>query len=157
MPGVAVEIQGLRDFRSGLRRAGYGWPRVLAHVNRDIARFVETGSKGATENAQQAKAARAIRGRGTQRESKIVIGGSPPFALGAFMGALQYAQFPRWVGASWQVGGPGGPFAVNPTIRENKDEIVDAYGDAFERVARAAFPDGIPARKSPIFTGTGAF
>lgn len=157
MPGVAVEIQGLKEFRSGLRKAGSGWPRVLAQVNRDIAKFVEGKSKGGTETAQQAKAAGAISGRGTQRESKIVIGNSPPFALGAFMGALQYKQFPRWVGTDWEVGGPGGPFAVNPAIRQSKDDIVDAYGDAFEYVARAAFPDGIPARKSPIFKGTGSF
>ncbi len=157
MPGVAVEIQGLREFRSGLRKAGYGWPRVLAKVNRDIAKFVEGKAQGQTMTRQQAKASSAISGRGTQRESKIVIGGSPPFALGAFMGALRYRQFPTWVGNSWEVGGPGGPFAVNPAIRENKDDIVDAYGDAFELIATKAFPDGIPARRSPIFKGVGSF
>lgn len=157
MPGVAVDIQGLTQFRSGLRKAGTGWPRVLAGVNRDVAKYIEGKSKGESMTAQQAKASGAISGRGTQREAKIVIGGSPPFALGAFMGALQYAQFPRWVGNSWEVGGAGGPFAVNPAIRESKDDIVNAYGDALETVARAAFPDGVPTRRSPIFKGTGSF
>lgn len=155
--GVAIEIKGLKEFRSGLRKAGHGWPRVLAQVNRDVARFVERKSKGSGLTAQQAKAAGAVKGRGTQREAKITIGNSPPFAIGAFMGALQYAQFPEWVGNSWDVGGAGGPYAINPAIRESKDDIVNAYGDGLEHVARAAFPDGIPARKSPIFTGAGTF
>lgn len=73
------------------------------------------------------------------------------------MGALQYAQFPTWVGNGWDVGGPGGPYAVNPAIRESLDDIVNAYGDGLEVVSRAAFPDGIPARKSPIFKGSGSF
>ena len=158
MPGVAVEIQGLRQFQAGLRKAGSGWPKVLAGVNRDIAKHIEGKAKGSyLESAQQVKAERAISGRGTTRESKIVIGGSPPFALGAFMGALQYRQFPQWVGNNWEVGGAGGPGAVNPAIRDSKEDIVDAYGDGLEAVARAAFPDGIPARKSPIFTGVGGF
>lgn len=157
MAGVGVEIEGLRQFRNGLRRAGSGWTRVLADVNKDVARHVERETKGGyLESAQQVKAEGALSGRGSTAAAKIVIGGSPPFALGAFMGALQYRQFPKWVGNTWDVGGAGGP-PPNAAIRDSKQDIVDAYGDAFEYVARAAFPDGIPARKSPIFKGSGAF
>lgn len=157
MAGVGVELKGWTSFRNGLRRAGAGWTRALALANREIGQYVAKESKANTETAQQAKASRAIRGRGAALSAKVVILDNPPFALGAFLGALQYAQFPTWVGNSWDVGGPGGPYAVNPTIRANMDNIVNAYGDAFERISTAAFPDGLPKKKSRIFTGAGSF
>ncbi len=110
-----------------------------------------------TENAQQAKASGAIVGAAESRAAKIAVRNSPPFAQGAFFGALQYPQFPAWVGNSWEVGGSGGPYAVNPAIRDSMQDIIDGYGDAFEAAASRAFPTGAPSRRSAFFEGTGSF
>ena len=156
MANLAVEIEGLADFRKDLREAGDGWPRVLRAANRKIGDYVAGKARGMTETAQQARAARAIRGSATQTAAKIAVTRSPVFAQGAFFGSLQYPQFPRWVGNSWEPGGSGGPYAVNPAIRESLDDIVDAYGDAFEVIAAKAFVDGAVSRRSAI-TASGSF
>lgn len=156
MPIGAVRIEGLADFRRDLRGAGQGWPRTLSVVNRRVANYVADKARGMTETAQQAKASRAIRGSATQSAAKIAVTRSPVFAQGAFFGALRFKQFPAWVGNSWEPGGGGGPYAVNPAIRDSLQDIVDAYGDGFEHIARVAFSDGAVSRRSAI-TAAGAF
>lgn len=155
--GGMVRLEGFAEFRRELNRAGDGWGRALRSVNKSIADGVAAKARGMTETAQQARAAGAIVGAAESRAAKIAIRNSPPFAQGAFFGALQYAQFPRWVGNSWEVGGAGGPYAVNPAIRDSMQDIIDAYGDAFEAAAAGAFPSGSPSRRSPFFEGGGAF
>lgn len=152
-----VRLEGFKEFQRALNQAGDGWGRYLRATHRAIADHVADKAKGMTDNAQQAKAAGAIVGAAESRAAKIAVRNSPPFAQGAFFGALQYKQFPAWVGNSWEVGGAGGPYAVNPAIRESKDDIVEAFGDAFEKAAARAFPSGSPVRRSSIGTGTGAF
>lgn len=156
MATLAVEIEGLKGFRRDLNRAGEGWGRVVRSTNRKIADYVADKARGMTETRQQAAASRAIRGAATTGAAKIAVTRNPVFAQGAFFGALQYPQFPAWVGNSWEPGGAGGPYAVNPAIRDALDDIVDAYGDAFERIARIAFVDGAVGRKS-VITASGAF
>lgn len=152
-----VRLEGFTEFRRALNQAGDGWGRALRAVNREIAKDVAAKARGMTETAQQAKAAAAIVGAAESNAAKIAIRNSPPFAPGAFFGALQYPQFEHWVGNSWSVGGAGGPYAVNPAIRDSMQDIIDAYGDAFEMAAARAFPDGRPVRKSSIGTSPGAF
>lgn len=162
----------LRDFRRDLRKAGAGWPKQLNRINRKVADFVASEAQGRTETAQQAKAARAIQGKGTVRQAAIRISSAPPFAAGAFFGAKQYKQFPEWVGNTWEVGGSGGPYALNPAIRDNKEKIADMYADEFMRLASVvskAFPDGITgvadagfiygdvSTRRVYMSGTGAF
>ena len=156
MPGLAVEIEGLKDFRRDLNRAGDGWGRVVRGTNRKIADYVAGKARGMTETRQQAAAAGAIRGSATTAAAKVAITRNPVFAQGAFFGALQFPQFPAWVGNSWEPGGAGGPYAVNPAIRDALDDIVDAYGDAFEHIAAIAFVDGAVDRKS-VITASGSF
>lgn len=155
--GGMVRLEGFDEFRRALNQAGDGWGRALRSVNRSIADHVANKARGMTETAQQAAAASAIVGAAESRAAKIAIRNSPPFAQGAFFGALQYPQFVPWVGASWEVGGSGGPHAVNPAIRDSMQDIVDAYGDAFEVAAARAFPTGTPAHRSAIGVRTGAF
>lgn len=101
---------------------------------------------------QQAHFAMAIRGRGTVRSARI---GVRPQAATAFWGALSrtgwYAhrryrtsssrQHPRWVGNSWDVGRPGGPYAINDAIAQNLRSIEGAYVAALDRVTARAFPN----------------
>lgn len=152
-----VRLVGFDEFRRALNQAGDGWGRALRAVNRSIADGVAAKARGMTETAQQGRAAGAIVGAAESRAAKIAIRNSPPFAQGAFFGALQFPQFPAWVGNSWEVGGAGGPYAVNPAIRDSMQDIVDGYGDAFEVAASRAFPTGTPSRRSPFSPGAGAF
>lgn len=165
--GQMVRFEGFDEFRRLLRQAEGNWDGALRESNRQIAQGIAAKARGATETAQQAAAAGAITGRGDRRGAAIGVNRSPAFAQGAFYGALQYPQFPAWVGNSWDVGGSGGPAAINPTIRDNLGEIVEAYGDAFEKICALAFPNGRPVQKSDLTLvnafgataqqGTGAF
>lgn len=165
--GQMVRFEGFKEFRRLLRQAEGNWDGALRESNRQIAQGIATKARGATETAQQARAAGAITGRGDRMGAAIGVNARPAFAQGAFYGALQYPQFPAWVGNSWDVGGSGGPAAINPTIRDNLGEIVEAYGDAFEKVCALAFPNGKPVQRSEFTLvnsfgavaqqGTGAF
>lgn len=155
-PAGMVRLEGFDEFRRALRDSGPLWDRALRSINRAIADTVAERARGMAGTAQQRKAASAIVGAAETRAAKIAIRNRPPFAQGAFFGALQYRQFPAWVGNSWEPGGAGGPYAVNPAIRDSLDDIVNAYGDAFEATAARAFPDGRPVRRSAI-TASGSF
>lgn len=160
--------EDLRLFRNALRRAGPGWTNIQKAVNKDIATYIERKAQMMGETKQQVVPSkktpvpppiRVIKGQGTIRAAKVFIPPSHPYAAGALFGGYR-PQFPEWVGNTWEVGGAGGPAAINPAIRESKDDIVQAYGDAFEYMSSVlirAFPDGLPARRSPIFKGTGSF
>ena len=51
-------------------------------------------------------------------------------------------QFLAWVGTSWTVGGPGGPYVINQTIRDHPAEIDRLVLAAPERALARAFPGG---------------
>ena len=146
--GFALRFEGFDEFRRLLRAAGDDWDGAVREANRQIGEGVAGKARGATTSAQQAKAAGAITGRGDRRGAAVAVTRDPKFAQGAFYGALQYPQFPAWVGNSWEVGGSGGPYAINPTIRDSMSDIIDAYGDAFEKICALAFPNGRPVQRS---------
>lgn len=155
-----IEIKGLKEWRRDLAKCGAGWNKMLRDLNKGIAKFVEGEAKGNWFRPVQVEAERAVRGSGTIRGAKIGVGTSPPFAQGAVWGAKQYKQFPPWVGNTWEVGGPGGPYGINMAIRENRDEITESYAEGFVYVASVvsrAFPDGIPAQKPKYLKGPGSF
>lgn len=143
-----------------MKKCGTGWTKLLAQLNRGIARFVADEAKSRWFRPVQVEAEGAVKGYGNVREAKIGVGRNPPFAQGAVWGALQYKQFPEWVGNTWEVGGAGGPYGINMAIRENKDEITESYAEGFVYLAAVisrAFPDGVPVQKPKYLKGTGAF
>ena len=156
--GIRIEFEGVDEFRRLLSAATGKWDNVLRESNRQISQGLARKMRGATETRQQARAVKAIAPRGDRRGAVIVLNKKPPFAAGAFYGALQYRQFPEWVGNSWEVGGSGGPYAINPTIRDSMSDIIDAYGDAFEKICALAFPNGRPVQRSQFtLVGAGGF
>lgn len=51
-------------------------------------------------------------------------------------------QHPEWVGNSWDVGQLGqGPYAINPAIYHELDNIDRAYLQSIDDLARRAFPN----------------
>lgn len=154
---VGVEVVGLAEFRAELKALGAEWPRALTKVHSTIARntgrlaqaFASSGTR------QQAKSAGAIKGSGTQSGAKLSVSGGPAYAAAAFWGAKrhtgwyakpQYAQvrasqFPKWVGNAWEVGGAGGPYALNDAIRQYMPELVRDYDRMIVDLAHRAFPE----------------
>lgn len=152
-PG-AVHVRGLREFQAELRAVDPKLARALTKANREIAARVAERAAGKARSAGgvQAKAADAIRGAAGQREAKIAINKGTRFAFadGAFYGAKAYPQFAPWVGNTWDVGGPGGPAAINPAIAEMVPAIEDFYLNAFEDAVAAAFPDELASAGATV-------
>ena len=139
-----VSVEGLTEFRRDLRALDNSsrWLRELAAEQRVIANTVAGRSRFAASamGGPQKHFASAIKGRGSSTGARIQIDSNRyPGADGAFWGAKQYRQFDDWVGSSWSAGVKGeGPYAINDTIADMADEIVEMYGAGIERVALAA-------------------
>lgn len=148
----ATEIVGLKEFRKELRRLDN--PRVITRELgaefRGIAKDVEgwSQSRARALGGPFAHFAKQIKGRGGATGARITVGSD---ANATFWGAKASTgwnagndgrpQHPEWVGTGWDVGGTGGPYAINAAIRAHEDQIVDDVGDAIERIAAKAFPD----------------
>lgn len=81
---------------------------------------------------------------GVRREANAAFWGAKKRT--GWYAAQKYAggptQHPEWVGNNWDVGVLGqGPYAINPAIFHELDNIERAYGEAVEDIARRAFPD----------------
>lgn len=133
--GIANVGDATRALRAGGERAS-----KLGKPHRKIAKVVEPEARADAKSAtaQQAKAARAILGKGTAKAAVIAIRnlGKVGFGIGAFMGAAQYRQFLPWVGASWDITAGEGPYVIAPAIARLIPEIEDIYAltivEAFE-------------------------
>lgn len=157
-PAAAVKVEGLKEFRRELRaldrtNGNRAWSRELTKAHRDLGQMIATLSAGAAAGmgGPQAHFSGAIRGRGTQVSAKV---GVLPRANAAFWGAKKRTgwfgaprygqstgvQHPPWVGNGWTAGGPGGPYAINETIRSNLRGIEHVYAQMIDRVTRRAFP-----------------
>lgn len=152
---AAIEVRGLREFRAELRRidrsgGGSAWSRELGATHRRLSTMVAGMAARKATSGQQKHFRDLLRPRGTVAGARIAWA---PKANTAFMGAkkktgwyaaLRYRdstrQHPEWVGNQWTAGGPGGPYAVNPAIRDNITLILNTYAHAVDRVARRAFP-----------------
>lgn len=133
--GERIEVVGLRDFQRALRQAGNDFPKELRQANKDAADIVAEGTRRAllSRSGVAPKVAPSVRALAQQRNASVKIGGARyPYAMGANFGSVRYKQFPK----------PTKPdYALYRTIEARRDEVVDAYGDAIERLARRAFPD----------------
>lgn len=156
MAASGVEVEGLAEFVAAVKAADAELAKAVAKGHREIAQFVSAEARKFAygEGPMQGHFAAWITGRGDQRAARLGLKGKQ--ANAAFWGAKKRTgwygryrykdstgvQLPAWVGNSWEVGGEDGPYALNPAIRFEKDEIsrrveqlvMDVYG-------RAAFPD----------------
>lgn len=153
-----VQIVGLPELRRELRKLDdpKGWTKELSLANRTIAKKAAAWaqSEASGMGGPQAHFARAIRGYGTVTGARIGINNGN--ANAAFWGAKKrtgwYArgrysgssgqQHERWIGNGWDVARRGqGPYAINASLADNLNRIVDLYGDAIDDITRRAFPD----------------
>lgn len=160
---TVITVEGLRGFRKALKELGPEFPKALKRAHLDVAQIAarvsqaEAGRMGGV----QAKAAKAIKGRGTQSGARVGVRASKSarnataMANVAFWGAKKrtgwYAglnspsgkqQHPEWVGNTWDVMDPTqGPYAINRALAAHEADIFAAFDAALERLIKEAFTD----------------
>ena len=140
-----VEVRGLDAFRRELSKidAEQEWKKEIAGVHRELAQDVagKAADRARSMGGQQRHFADALAGRGTTTAARIEVAGKrtprgKAKANPAFWGRKSQGN---WIGTGWDVGGPGGPYAINATIADNGEFIEEAYGKAVDRFTRTAF------------------
>jgi len=140
-----VEVRGLAEFRNELGKidSEAEWKKEIATTHRELAQEMASRSaeRARSMGGQQRHFADALVGRGTDRMAKIEVAGKrtpkgKAKANPAFWGRKSQGN---WIGNSWEVGGSGGPYAINATIAANGEFIEEAYGKAVDRLTRTAF------------------
>ncbi|BEP14815.1 hypothetical protein acdb102_31260 [Acidothermaceae bacterium B102] len=141
---VAIQVQNLSKFRSALKQAGPGLVEQVKATNYQVASSVAQSARtlASSQGGVAARTAPSIRGIKSSASSQVRIGGANyPFALGAEFGSLRYKQFKSWRGNQWAAWGASGVgYFLHPTIRAQRDQIMQTYGDNVEKIMTAAFP-----------------
>jgi len=140
MEGPGVKVVGLNEFRRELKRLEDDLTPELKAVNFELAQRVTSWAqtKAAAVSPQAAKAARdALKASRTAARAQVIIGNNKtPWALGAEFGAQRWKQFPAWRGND-----KGAGYFLWPSIRDHREEIMDLYMEALDKLAGKAFPD----------------
>ncbi len=155
MKSATISVKGLDEFRRELKKLDdAGLTDQLKDVNRKVADLVVDRAQGKASTRQERKAAASLRASRQAARAQVVGGNARvPWFTGAEFGAGQNAprigpSGRRFLGfnqfGSWTGNGRSAGNFLYPAIREATDEIVDMYGDAIEKIAARAFPDGGP-------------
>lgn len=150
-PLITVDRETYRELRRFVRAAAQVEPKMrrrLPQLHRTLARDVATKARGRARGmgGVHRLASGSITGRGTNAGAAVSVGRHPA-ASAAFWGAKKRTgwnarnpdsrpQHPSWIGNSWEVGGQGGPYAINPTIRAEEKAIVERFDDLLGALAR---------------------
>lgn len=132
----SIQVAGLKDFIAALRAVDL--QRDLGKTNKEAAEMVASKARDKAESlgGVLAKAAPSLKALGQQRQAAISLGGSAyPFALGAEFGGGRRAttrQFKPWLGHTG--------YALYPTIRATREQFVQVYADAIQKLMSRAFP-----------------
>lgn len=135
----AVQIKGLADFQRELKALDTRLPRELKRAGDEAAGVIvpEAQRRARGLGSTAAHVVDSIKAASQQRNAAIALGGPRfPMALGAEFGGQRRPttqQFTPWTGKT-------GRFFW-PAIRDTKDESIEVYGDALDRLFAAAFPD----------------
>jgi hypothetical protein len=136
-----IIITGLRPLQAALKELPGKWPRELRIASKDAATIIGEGTKAAfaAGPGSSVLAAASVKVLAGQRDASIRIGGNDRggrVALGNEFGSIRFKQFPAWRGVGADAG-----YALYPTIRAKRAEVVEAYGAALDRLLHDAFPD----------------
>lgn len=132
MPDEAIRVEGLSGLRKGLRDADRDFPKALTDAHKEVAQDIvgKAQPKMRTKHGRVPKS--TLRASGTTGGAFVKASG--PTAFGDEFGATKYPQFKPHAGTTG--------YAVYPTIRGEREAIMDRYADTveqkiLERVARA--------------------
>ena len=137
-----IRVEGLADLQRELRAANTKFPRELRVANKEAADIIAAGTRHAFAGlgGSAPKVVPTVKALAQQRSASVKIGGGASVggrvAMGNEFGSVRFKQFPPWSGS-----GGGAGYALFPTIRDRRDELVDVYAGALDRIARRAFPD----------------
>lgn len=146
--GSGVHIEGLDEFRRGLRHLSAEARKDWSAFNRELA--TEAAGWAKSEATGMGSVFRhfapSLFGSTARRSAAVGMRSAGPRqrwwgAAATFWGAYR-PQHPPWVGDSWDVAPGQGPYAIVPALLNHDREIVDRYGDLIETFASQAFPDG---------------
>jgi hypothetical protein len=157
-----LRVEGHRELIAALRAFDESLTDIVRVANRKAADVVVTKAKAYAPSVsrQAGAAAQTLRSSEELRAASVRLGNKGrPFALGSEFGAKRdrmrkvrtesgaerfmvgWRQFPTWRGNGEQAG-----YWLWPTVRRNRDEIVEAYRDQLDKTATRYFPDGVPWR-----------
>lgn len=134
-----IQVDGLKELQSALRAADRDFPKQLRVANKSAADLVAEGTRSsfASRGGVAPKVAPSVKALAQQRNASVKIGGPKyPFALGSEFGSIRYKQFPAWKG-----NGPDAGYSLYETIRDKRDDVVEVYGDALDKLTARIFPD----------------
>jgi HK97 gp10 family phage protein len=144
MPERGAEVVGLREFRRELKQAGQQFPKELRQANKEAAEIVTGDARRRAPRGPHLGGGRvrpivaSIRALASQGRGQIAVGGvsTPHGPVLEFGGTI-----PRRgdTGARTQVRAQ--PF-LYPALAAKRDEVVEFYGNAVDRLMRRAFPRG---------------
>ena len=144
MADETIRIDGLDDFRKGLRKIDGALGKRIGQINKATGEKVASKARATYSNfytTRKGRVPKSIKSSAAQREVKISLGReSVPYALGQEFGSNKYRQFFPWTGPSSK-GGSAGRFFY-PTIREETPGLVKEYLEALDDVGKEAFPRG---------------
>ena len=141
-----VDVEGLRLLQFELRAVDKAWPRELRAANKTAAEVVaeSTRQSFSSRPGVTPKVAPSVRALAQQRNASVKIGGARfPYALGAEFGGGKYGpgnptaagghttQFPPFKKSG---------YSLYPSIAATREEVVDAYAAAVDRLVARAFP-----------------
>lgn len=148
---TGIDARELRELRRGLRAIkpdAPEWARAFTAINKRAGDTIAADAGSRLRGRRGSRAARNIKGAASSTGVRLRIGNtaSAPFALATVWGARGHTgwyararyknstgrQHPPWVGSSWEVGGSGGPYGVNPAIHDRIDDVMRDWADAVE-------------------------
>lgn len=147
MPGTGIKVVGLKEFQKELRAIDKDLPKQLRLANKEGADVVAEAAKEsfASRGGVAPKVAPSIRSAAEQRRASVKMGGKKyPFAGGAEFGGGKYGKGnPKPPGGGYTT--QFEPFrktgySMFPAIRDKRDEVIEVYGKALERLMSKAFP-----------------
>lgn len=141
---VSVRVEGLRELRRDLRRAGAEFPRELSRTNKRVVERIvvpEAQRRGRQTRTNLAgnptrlgsRGVASIRALASATRAEVAMGGARiPYASGHEFGSGRYRQFPpkRREG-----------YILLPAVEATHDEILDAYRAMLDELARRAFSE----------------
>lgn len=136
MAGESIKVEGLTDFRRELKALDASLPKEIQKANKRAAEIVADKARAsfAARGGVAPKVAPSVKALASQRYAAVRIGGPQyPYAMGAEWGSNRFRQFDPSRGKQG--------YSLYPTIRKERDAIVDRMGDALEDIARRAFPN----------------
>jgi HK97 gp10 family phage protein len=166
VPERAVEVVGLRELRRELKRAGEEFPKELRAANAKAAEVVAVEARrraprgphqGGPKGRPPVPVASSIRTYGLAGKAQVGIGGSrtPHGQVLEFGGSVPRRGQSKALVRQQQRAHRGFQRAglavtmvkaqpyLYPAIAATREEVVDVYGAALDRLMRRAFPQGV--------------